>query len=99
MFNDEDVVAIRTQRWIFHPFLLPWLTGFDGKRGLSAVVRPSKDISESYSVAKVHPDALAGMQERMKAARVEFGPLKAKQPPKVFRDRLQQLLKEQLSQD
>jgi hypothetical protein len=39
------------------------------------------------------------MQERMKAARAQFGPLKAKQPPKVFRDRLQQLLKEQLSQD
>jgi hypothetical protein len=35
----------------------------------------------------------------MKAARAQFGPMKAKQPPKVFRDRLQQLLKEQLSQD
>jgi hypothetical protein len=58
-----------------------------------------KDISESYSVAKVQPEALADMQERMKAARAQFGPLKAKQPPKVFRDRLQQLLKEQLSQD
>jgi hypothetical protein len=59
----------------------------------------SRDISESYSLAKVHPDVLADMQERMKAARAQFGPMKAKQPPKVFRDRLQQLLKEQLSQD
>jgi len=58
-----------------------------------------KDISESDSVAGLHPEALADMQERMKVARAQFGPLKAKHPPKVFRDRLQQLLKEQLSQD
>jgi hypothetical protein len=59
----------------------------------------SKDISENYSVAALYPEALADMQERMKAARLRFAPLKAKQPPKIFRDRLQQLLKEQLSQD
>jgi hypothetical protein len=39
------------------------------------------------------------MQARMKAARAQFGPMKAKQPPKIFRDRLEQQLKEQLSQD
>jgi len=39
------------------------------------------------------------MQARMDTARAKFGPMKAKQPPKVFRDRLLQSLKEQLSQD
>ena len=42
---------------------------------------------------------LADMQERMNAARARFGPLKGRQPPKVFRDRLQQQLKDMLSLD
>lgn len=100
LFNDEDVVAVRTQRWkystrsYYHGSLAT-----TENVGYPQLFDVSKDISESYSVAQLNPQALADMQERMKAARAQFGPLKAKQPPKVFRERLQQLLKEQLSQD
>ena len=100
LFNDEDVVAVRTQRWKYstRSHYHGSLASTEDK-GYPQLYDVSKDISESYSLAKVHPGALADMQERMKAARAQFGPLKAKQPPKVFRDRLQQMLKEQLSQD
>ncbi|MBK5265552.1 MAG: sulfatase [Alphaproteobacteria bacterium] len=100
LFNDEDVVAIRTQRWKYatRSHYRGSLASTENV-GYPQLFDISKDISENYSVAQVYPDALADMQERMKAARAQFGPLKAKQPPKVFRDRLVQSLKEQLSQD
>jgi arylsulfatase A-like enzyme len=100
LFNDEEVVAVRTQRWKYatrshyHGALAS-----TENVGYPQLYDVSKDISENYSVAAIQPAALADMQERMKAARAKFGPLKARQPPKVFRDRMQQLLKDQLSQD
>ena len=100
LFNDEDVVAIRTQRWKYavRSHYRGALAATENV-GYPQLYDVSKDISENYSVAKVYPAALADMQERMKAARTQFGPLKAKQIPKVFRDRLVQSLKEQLALD
>jgi arylsulfatase A len=100
LFNDEDVVAVRTQRWKYstRSHYRGALASTENV-GYPQLYDVSKDISENYSVAAIQQAALADMQERMKAARAKFGPLKAKQPPKVFRDRMQQLLKEQLSQD
>jgi len=100
LFNDEDVVAVRTQRWKYstRSHYRGALASTENV-GYPQLYDVSKDISENYSVAAIQPAALADMQGRMKAARAKFGPLKAKQPPKVFRDRMQQLLKEQLSQD
>ena len=100
LFNDEEVVAVRTQRWKYatRSHYRGALASTENV-GYPQLYDVSKDISENYSVAALYPEALADMQERMKAARARFGPLKAKQPPKVFRDRMQQLLKDQLSQD
>jgi hypothetical protein len=100
LFNDEEVVAVRTQRWKYatRSHYHGSLASTEDK-GYPQLFDVSKDISESYSLARIEPAALADMQERMKAARARFGPMKAKQPPKVFRDRLVQSLKEQLSQD
>jgi arylsulfatase A len=100
LFNDEEVVAVRTQRWKYatRSHYHGSLASTEGK-GYPQLFDVSKDVSESYSLGRLHPEALADMQERMKAARAQFGPLRARQPPKVFRDRLQQLLKEQLAQD
>jgi len=100
LFNDEEVVAVRTQRWKYAT-----RSHYRGSlattevRGYPQLFDVSKDISESYSLARLEPETLADMQARMKAARAQFGPMKAKQPPKIFRDRLEQQLKEQLSQD
>jgi len=100
LFNDEEVVAVRTQRWKYstRSHYHGALASTENK-GYPQLYDVSKDISESYSVAKIQPDVLADMQARMDTARAKFGPMKAKQPPKVFRDRLLQSLKEQLSQD
>jgi hypothetical protein len=100
VYNDEEYYAVRSERWKYatrshyHGSLA---TTED--KGYPQLFDVSKDISESYSLAGLQPAALADMQVRMKAARAQFGPLKARQLPKVFRDRLQQQLKEQLSQD
>jgi arylsulfatase A len=100
LFNDEEVVPVRTQRWKYatRSHYHGSLASTEDK-GYPQLFDVSKDISESYSLARVQPAALADMRERMKDARARFAPMKAKQPPKVFRDRLQQALKEQLSQD
>jgi len=100
LFSDEDVVAIRTQRWKFatRTHYRTALASLENV-GYPQLYDVSKDISENYSVASLYPDALADMQERMTVARAQFGPLKAKQIPKVFRDRMVQSLKEQLSLD
>ena len=98
LFNDEDVVAVRTQRWkyatrsYYHGSLAT-----TENVGYPQLFDVAADISESYSLAKVRPEVLADMQARMEAARARFGPLKARQPPKVFRDRLQQQLKQLLA--
>lgn len=98
LFNDEDVVAVRTQRWkyatrsYYHGSLAT-----TENVGYPQLFDVAADISESYSLAKVQPEVLADMQARMEAARARFGPLKARQPPKVFRDRLQQQLKQLLA--
>lgn len=100
LFSDEDVVAIRTQRWKYaaRTHYRTALASLENV-GYPQLYDVSKDISENYSVARLHPDALADMQKRMAVARAEFGPLKAKQIPKVFRDRIVQSLKQQLSLD
>ncbi len=39
LFNDEDVAAVRTQRWKYgHALLLSRQPGIDGKCGLSAAI-------------------------------------------------------------
>jgi len=100
LFNDEDVVAVRTQRWKYatRAHYRGALASTEDK-GYPQLYDVSKDISENYSVAALYPDALADMEARMKAAREKFGPMKARQIPKYFRDRMIQSLKEQISQD
>lgn len=100
LFNDEEVVAVRTQRWKYatRSHYHGALASTEDK-GYPQLFDVSKDISESYSLASLQPAALADMQARMTAARAQFGPLRAKQPPKIFRERLKQQLKDQLSLD
>jgi uncharacterized sulfatase len=80
LFNNEDVVAIRTQRWkyvatthyrdrVFH---------LDRSEYGAQLFDLAADMSESYNVAMRHPDIVADMQRRLDAARQEFEPMKIK---------------------
>lgn len=78
LFDNEDVVAVRTQRWKY--------VTTDHYRGL--VFRTDKqypqlydvaaDTSESYSLASLKPEVLADMQQRLARAKAEFAPLKTR---------------------
>jgi arylsulfatase A len=96
LFDQEDVVAVRTQRWKYttRTYYRSYLASTEEK-GYPQLYDVSKDISENYSVAALHPHELADMQARMQAARAKYGPLKSKHIPEVFRQLRQQALKEQ----
>ncbi len=76
LFDEEEVSAIRTQRWKFVGY-----TYYHGHLRAVENLYPqlydmSGDQSEEYSVAERHPDVVADMQRRLIAARKEFEPLK-----------------------
>jgi arylsulfatase A-like enzyme len=95
LFNNEDVVAIRTPEWKYATQVYyrgfsrnlekeDWLDLFDMTGG---------DVSESYSVAANHPDVVRDMQSRLKQARETFAPFRRGMPPsllKVFEQMRQQ---------
>ena len=76
LFDEEEVSAIRTQRWKF-----VGNTYYHGNlRALEKLYPQLYDVeadpSESYSVADRHPVVLAEMQRRLSNAREVFRPLK-----------------------
>lgn len=77
LFNDADVVAIRTQDWKYSvaDYYRGMLFGLEG-RGYPQLYDMRDDRSESYSVASRHPDILAAMQARMTRARATFEPMR-----------------------
>ena len=85
LFNDEEVVAVRTQRWkylgksYYHGFLTP----MEG-RGWPQLYDMTSDISESYSAAERNPQAVAQMQALLADARKRFAPLRTANPASIF---------------
>jgi arylsulfatase A len=79
LFNDEDVVAIRTQRWkyIGAAYYRGRVVNLEG-RGYPQLYDMETDEPENYSVAARYPDVLADMQRRLKEAVERFASLKAK---------------------
>ena len=69
LFNDEDVVAIRTQRWklVTADFYRNLLLDLPS-RGYPQLYDLSRDPSESYSLADRHPDVVADLTARIDAA-------------------------------
>ncbi len=93
LFDNEDLVAVRTQHWKYvasthyHGFLLPVNLHRPGLTDAYQLYDMStRDISESYSVAVSHPDALADMQARFARAQSMFGPLKNPNSMKAFQE-------------
>jgi arylsulfatase A len=85
LFNDEDVVAVRTQRWKYlgTSYYHGYLTPMEG-RGWPQLYDMSHDIGESYSSAQRYPDVAAQMQTMLADARKRFAPLKSATQPNVF---------------
>lgn len=81
LFQSEEVVAIRTQRWKYvradlymnHLFLV------DG-RGYPQLYDMSQ-AGEEYSVASLHPEVVSAMQQRLSRADAHFAPLRTKEGP------------------
>lgn len=76
LFDEEEVSAIRTQRWKFVAN-----TYYHGHLRALEKLYPqlydmSVDQSETYSVAERHPDVVTEMQKKLTDAREVFGPLK-----------------------
>ena len=84
LFSDEEVVAVRTQRWkylaksYYHGFLTP----MEG-RGWPQLYDMSRDISESYSAYERHPEAVTQMQALLADGRKRFEPLRSANPASI----------------
>ena len=81
LFNNEKVVAVRTDRWKFvassyyRSIILP-LAAIRGE-GLFDV---RADPAEAYNLASLHPEVLKDMQARLERAKATFGPLGLRKP-------------------
>ena len=82
LFDNEDVVAIRTQRWkyvaatYYHGYLTP-ISG--RKKGLTdspQLYDMAKDSREEYSAASRHPEVVTDMQARLAKAKAKFAPFR-----------------------
>jgi arylsulfatase A len=77
LFNNEDVVGIRTQRWkyIDQTYYRGSLVNFSN-RSYTELYDAAHDIPESYSVAETYPEVTLEMQKRLKQAQETYAPFK-----------------------
>ncbi len=82
LFNNEDVVGIRTQHWKFvnENYWRGGITHFSNRQ-YKQLFDATNDISESYSIADRYPDVLLDMQTRLKQAQETYAPFKKGVPP------------------
>ena len=74
LFQDENVVAVRTQKWkyVTADFYMNILMPLE-RRGYPQLYDMS-DKREQYSVASLHPDVVRIMRARLQRAEAEFAP-------------------------
>ncbi len=77
LFNDEDVVAVRTQRWklVAADYYRNYFMDLPS-RGYPQLYDMQADRTESYSVADRHPDVTADLTARLARARQTFAPFR-----------------------
>lgn len=79
LFDDDDVVAIRTQRWKFVVADRTKSSALDMEsRGYPQLYDMANDTAENYSLASRHPEVLARMRDYVTQAKAEFEPLRTK---------------------
>jgi arylsulfatase A-like enzyme len=88
LFNNEDVVAVRTQRWkyVTNDYYRGSFTELS-ERGYPQLYDMRADEPEDYSMAARFPEVLADLQARLERARRTFAPLKSKELPEPWRSR------------
>ena len=82
LFNNEDVVSIRTQQWKYveQTYYRGSQINFNN-RDYKELYDETRDVSESYSVAATYPEVTSDMQKRLKQAQETFSPFKRGIPP------------------
>lgn len=84
LFDNEDVVGVRTQRWAF--VASDYYRGrlFSTDAPYPQLYDVAADPSESYSLADRYPEVLAEMRARLARGRERFAPFKSKTIPAAF---------------
>ena len=82
LFDNTHVAAVRTARWkyVVRSYYRTYDVPLDRYPLLFDM---GADPGENYSVAALHPQALAEMTARVEAARAKYGPIGAAFPPHV----------------
>lgn len=84
LFNNEDVAAIRTQRfkYVVRSYYRTFEAPLDtiGRPDWTVLVDMENDPAESYDVSSLHPDVLTDMERRVARAREAFDPLRTPTP-------------------
>jgi arylsulfatase A len=99
LFNNEDVIGIRTQRWKYAD--LAYYRGntvsFSTKE-YKQLYDMDIDKSESYSVAVTYPEVTLDLQNKLRTARLKYAPYKKGIPP-LFKKMITQKLEQLQHQD
>ncbi len=76
LFNNEDIAAIRTQQWsyVVADYYLSYFLSTE-KRGYPQLY-DTRDKSQDYSVASLHPDVVKAMAARLARAQAKFDPMR-----------------------
>jgi arylsulfatase A len=82
LFDNNHVAGLRTRRWklVARSYYRTLDLALDG---LPLLFDMQADPGETYSVARLHPEVLADMRERLARARATFEPIAAQFPPHV----------------
>jgi arylsulfatase A-like enzyme len=82
LFNNEDVVGVRTQAWKYvRETYYRGITANFERGGYPQLYDMRRDVGENYSVAASHPDVTREMQMRLQRARETYAPFKRGVPP------------------
>jgi arylsulfatase A len=81
LFNNEAVVAIRTEQWKYVDQTYYRGSGVIFANRKYKQLYAADDIHESYSLADTHPEVTAEMQKRLEEARKTYAPFKRGIPP------------------
>ena len=91
LFNDEDIAAVRTQRWkyVVLAYYKTRYIGFEGVRDAMGfdyelLFDMTARNPERYSMATNEPEVLRSMQHWLQRGREEFEPLRTGPPARVF---------------
>jgi arylsulfatase A-like enzyme len=81
LFNNEQVVAVRTDRWKLAARSYYRTLDFPMSAYSNLLFDLRADPAESYDVSSLHPDVVADMTARLERARTLFEPMGTHPPP------------------